>query len=183
MSHKEYCQKSRDGLCRFDALCNAVGRSLMSLKQFYYHCDEFDKKYDITNQFSRTYFSIFKDEKNDKYDNIFSYILDGTGKYQTKYIEQNYLSPSDLTGCCAFIAFNEIHTWAVRRSNKNKDIWVELDGNIRFIHPGKTVSFMGAILIYPKKSEKSDMDEEKPVSRTQMKKQKREERKQRIMTK
>ena len=42
---------------------------------------------------------------------------------------------------------------------------------------------MGAILIYPKKSEKSDMDEEKPVSRTQMKKQKREERKQRIMTK
>lgn len=150
MSHKEFCQKSRDGLCRFDALCNAIGKSIMSLEQFYKYCDEFDEKYDITDQFSRTYFSIFKDEKTDKYDNIFSHILDGTGKYQTKYVEANILYPSDLTDCIAFIAFNDIHTWAIRRSKKNKDNWVELDDKVRFIHPGKTMSFVGAVLIYPK---------------------------------
>lgn len=177
---KEYCQKSREGLCRFDALCNAVGKPMMSMKQFYQHCDEFDKKYNVTNQFSRTYFSIFKD--GEKYDNIFSHILDGTGKYETKYIEQTMLSPSDLTDCCAFIAFNNIHTWAVRRSLKNKDIWVELDGKVRFIHPGKTMSFMGAILIYPK-TEPNTKSDEKPISRTQIKKKRREQRKQRKMDK
>jgi hypothetical protein len=144
---KEFCQKSSDGYCCYDAICNAIGKSFINMQQFYEKCDEYDNKYDITNQFSRTYFSIMNN--NDSYDNIFNYILSKTGKYKTQYIETDSLTPSDLINCSSYIVFNDIHTWAVRRSRKNENIWVELDGNTQFIHPGKTKPFRGAILIYP----------------------------------
>lgn len=88
---KEFCLKSKDGLCRYDALCNVVGRQFISLDGFYKKCDEYDKKHNITNQFSRTYFSVFKNDEG--FDNIFNHILSQQG-YRTIYMEVDSLSAS-----------------------------------------------------------------------------------------
>lgn len=148
---KEFHQISEDGLCRFDAICNAAGKSLLTLKQFYQKCDEFDEIHDYDKGFTREFFGVV----DESYDNIFNYILSNTGKYKTKYVDDTFtddhiITPQDLEGCYSVILFNSDHVWAVRRSLKNPDIWVELDSHIqlRYIHPGKTMSFKGAILVY-----------------------------------
>ena len=161
-------------MCRYDALCNVVGKQFITVDGFYKKCDEYDKKYNITNQFSRTYFSVFND--NGQFDNIFNHIL-CQQKYHTTYLEVDSLSASELNECSGFIAFSDNHTWAVRRSKDNPNVWIELDGKAKKIHPGNTMSFRGAILIYPNVLVE-DKSIEKPLSRTQIKKMRRETRKQ-----
>ncbi len=81
---KEFCQTSKNGLCRLDAICNAIGYSFITPKQFNQKCDEFDKKHDNQIGFSREFFSVVKES----YDNIFNYIL-SEHDIITKYIDDS----------------------------------------------------------------------------------------------
>ena len=174
---KEYYQKSSDGLCRWDAICNAIGTNFINLQRFYKECDDFDKKYDLNSNFSREFFSIVGDD----YDNIINHILSKTRKYKTVYLQdRSILTPEDLENCSAFLPFNNGHIWAVRRSIHNPNIWVQLDGKYpTFIHPGKTQSFRGVILIYPITFDNDLNIDDIQLSQTQIKKQRRAERQKR----
>lgn len=167
----EYCQKSKDGLCRINALNNALGYDFITAKQFYKVCDEYDEKYNLSHNFSRQYFSV----ANSNFDNIFSYILHKTNKYITKYIQMDTLTPNELKNCNSVIVFNNNHTWALRRSIHNNNDWLEIDRKVKNIRPGKTQSFIGAILICLKQDE--TISEKPIISNTQKKKEKREQRK------
>lgn len=165
----EFCQSSRDGLCRLDALCNAIGSNFIGLKRFNEKCDEYDAKHGFQIGFSRELFSIAGDE----YDNIFNHILTETGKYYTNYVGKSSFIPNDLD-CVSVIIFSETHTWALRRCKHDKDMWLEFDKTVKVVQPNRVYNFIGAILIYSLSEEVSGKNK---LSRTQQKKLKRAERK------